>query len=179
MFCHIRKENRGNKIKDLVDIKASLTDIDVDFVYDNIKEANVVLPQKTALMYAAGIPEEISRDFVEMLLEAGANPDIRHEHTGRTALMYASNALIIGDDAKNKLCYEIITLLIGNGAQVDLECKEGKTALDYAKERLGERLDFDIKESLQIGYIDTPYQSPRIGGSGSQSQITNGGGREL
>jgi ankyrin repeat protein len=87
-------------------------------------------------MYAATGPHAKT---VNLLLEAGANPDLADNAEGFTALMYAA--------AEGQL--EVVRALLGHGANATLRDKDGDTARDFAARnghteiarRLGNSLD--------------------------------------
>lgn len=80
---------------------------------------------QTALMIAAEAGET---ECVECLISAGARQDLT-DNMGRTALMFAAAA------GRSK-CLK--TLLLFGGEWKDHQCKNGKTALNYAVEALSE-----------------------------------------
>ncbi|MEK6734356.1 MAG: ankyrin repeat domain-containing protein [Pseudomonadota bacterium] len=86
---------------------------------------------KTALMYAADMGvvtggNETTTEVINTLVQNGADLNQVNKKDGMTALMYAAKA---GH-------YDGVRALIANGADPELKGKDGKTALETAKDNL-------------------------------------------
>lgn len=71
-------------------------------------------------------------DAIMTALEAGGNPNAQEEKTGQTPLMIAINVAHERDDAFN--LDGIAALITDPGTDLSIADKQGKTALDHAKE---------------------------------------------
>jgi len=88
-----------------------------------------------ALLFASMFGYE---ECVDILLKAKANVNIQTTGTGTSSLMYAA---AVGR-------YSLCVMLIENGADVRMTNKNGKSALDWAKEKEGTSRS-EIIERLQ------------------------------
>ncbi len=75
-----------------------------------------------------------------ILIQAGANLDVRTSHLGDTALITAC-----------RLCsYEIISLLIGSGADISVKNDKGDTAFEVAQRVFNERPEARSERTLEV-----------------------------
>lgn len=88
---------------------------------------------RTALMLA----DYSSIDTMEVLVQNGADVDVRNDCCGSTVLM------LVAGSYDNYL--DVVSLLINNGADVNARDNEGKTAIDYAQ-----RAATDKTEIIQL-----------------------------
>jgi len=94
---------------------------------------------RTALMLA----DYESTKTMELLLSHGADVNAKNKSTGSTTLM-----LVAGTHDNYP---EVIKLLIRCGADVNAKDSEGKTAIDYAQERLNSKISgSDKREIIKI-----------------------------
>jgi len=84
-------------------------------------------PQKETALTLAAYNDHY--EWVEVLIRRGANID-HQTSTGYSALMFASMGMRNADDA-----VKTVQLLLASGANRDLKNRDGKTALDLARER--------------------------------------------
>ncbi len=112
-------------------VKASLKrGADVDYQYEGM----------TALMGACMVYEhdrKAGREIVQVLLEAGANVNLRNAD-GATALGWAAN---VGE-------LQLVTILVENGADVNAADDNGRTALSIAEDRKDEELIAYLHDAL-------------------------------
>lgn len=96
----------------LADLRAILTGggLRVDAVSDEFNE-------RTALMIAAG---KSCLESMRVLLDAGANTNVRNKKDGSTALMIATE----------QGCLQTVELLLDRGARKDIWDRKGKTVLE-------------------------------------------------
>ena len=82
------------------------------------------------------IRNENQADFVEMLLNASADINLQ-DNEGYTALMHASQHLMT---TLNYDLYKIFSILLDNGAKLDIQNKEGETVFDLLKNNVDDTM---------------------------------------
>ena len=102
----------------------------------NIADSKGLLPLPGAVIGPAADAE-----IVRMLLDKGANVNGQEKENGATALIYISSNKEVSSPTRT----EIVKMLLDKGADKSLKTKEGKTALDWAKEAKNE----DVVELLK------------------------------
>lgn len=102
----------------------------------NIADSKGLLPLPGAV-----IGPTADAEIVKMLLENGAKVNGQEKENGATALIYIASNKEVSAQTRT----EIVKMLLENGADKSLKTKEGKTALDWAKEVKNE----DVVELLK------------------------------
>jgi hypothetical protein len=134
-------------------VEAGKTEVVEDLIKQDVDVNESAEFGWTALLYASaqGYPR-----IVQLLLDAGANPDIGNVH-GVTPLMYGARYGNI----------EVCTLLLENGANPNLQDKYGMTALmvatglgfaDVGKKLLKAGADASIKDRNGMTALDFAYK---------------------
>jgi ankyrin repeat protein len=109
--------------------------------FQKVKAGTIALGSFTPLLIAS---VSGSSEFVEALLDAGAGVNVQ-EARGMTPLMLA-----VATDRQN---LEVIRMLIGKGADVNLKSRDGETALDWARKFGGQPA---IEMLRRAGAVETP-----------------------
>jgi uncharacterized protein len=87
----------------------------------------------------AVVDSDASANIVKMLLENGAEVNKTEKENGATALIFAAQ----NKEISSNLRKGIVELLIEQGADTKIKEKDGKTALDWAKEKKNSEI-FDL-----------------------------------
>ena len=92
----------------------------------NIADSSGSLP-----LVEAVVDSDASPNIVKMLLEKGAKVNETEKENGASALIFVSQNKLISSEKRK----EIVKLLLEKGSDKSIKENEGKTALDWAKEK--------------------------------------------
>ncbi len=79
----------------------------------------------------AVVDSDANANIVKMILEKGAEVNKSERESGATALIFAAQ----NKEISSELRLEIVKMLLEHGADKKIKQKDGKTALDWAKEK--------------------------------------------
>jgi len=117
---------------------------DMDALKSLIKKAGAVINEEDGDLLRAAVGMDKDPQVVKMLLDAGANPDLKEKNSGDTALHLAMQAC---NGENNARILQYVKMLVAKGAKVSQKREhDGYTALHMAARN--ENIDKDIIASL-------------------------------